>query len=958
MTNRTVKVNIDGRDVYGFPGQKLLDLCREAGVDIPTLCYDPHLSTHGGCSMCLVEIEGAKALARACANDIAPNMVVRTDTTRVTSARRLALELMLSDHVGDCRSPCTLACPAQGKVQAYVNLTALGDFRAALDALHDNIPLPAGIGRVCPAPCQKKCRRNLVDETVSIREIKRFVGDWGIASQNLGALPAIEENGFSVGVVGAGPAGLSCAYFLRRAGCSVTIYEREAKPGGMMRYGIPDYRLPQEVIDAEAAWILSHGIELKTGVALGRDVQLEELRLRHDAVVLAMGCWKSQPMRVKGEDSAGVVGGIDFLYTVNTHNPMKVGRRVAVVGGGNTAMDACRSARRLGAEKVYVVYRRTREEMPAEPDEIREAMEEGVEFVYLAAPKSVLVDGDGKANRLLCERMELGEPDASGRRSPVPTGAEFEIEADMVISAIGQTVDLSLMGPSGTLHDGRHMNVDADYATPLAGVFVCGDQQTGAKIAIEAIGNGHWCADSVEHYLKYGVAKKPFVYDVTNDALTEKDFEDEPRIPRVHPAEGSVEARLAAPDKEYARGYTLEQVLSEAKRCMECGCPDIRECKLRKYATELEACPDWVSGARVHRTEDENARYVRNMDKCVLCGKCVRVCDEVIGVHAIDFVRRGFDSTIAPQFLTDMESSDCVFCGLCVQACPVGALTERRIERLPHQTEFREVRTTCPHCPLGCEIILNISKADGRVARVTTDLENPASPNRGLTCLRGKWIFGGDDRITTPTRGGEPIDWSTAMAALSEAVKKGGRENTAFFLSASLTDQELEAMRPFIGDSAVTVKGITKLLDLAPLDRATTSVIQDMARLAAAVDLSRDTSQFDPKLKALYAVGANIKGLLNLNLNMNSGHSNSRVFIGCAPEDFPELSESAPADSVVLSVNARPDANSLFLPITSEFEREGTYTGLWGGVLPVHAGPLPPDGVKSLRWIFSRLAGL
>ncbi|MDR2137352.1 MAG: (2Fe-2S)-binding protein, partial [Synergistaceae bacterium] len=173
--DRTIKVTIDGKDVYGYPGQKVLELCGEAGIKIPTLCYDPHLSVHGGCSVCLVEIEGARALMRACTNAIAPNMVVRTGTNRVLAARRLALELMLSDHVGDCRPPCNLACPAQGKVQSYINLTAQGKYREALDELHDHVTMPASIGRVCPAPCQTKCRRNLVDETVSIREIKRFV---------------------------------------------------------------------------------------------------------------------------------------------------------------------------------------------------------------------------------------------------------------------------------------------------------------------------------------------------------------------------------------------------------------------------------------------------------------------------------------------------------------------------------------------------------------------------------------------------------------------------------------------------------------------------------------------------------------------------------------------------------------------------------------------------------------
>ncbi len=821
---RTIKITLNGREVYGYPGQRLLDLCAECGVEIPALCYDPHVSMYGGCSICLVEIQGAKALARACATTINPGMVVKTDTDRVHKTRKLGLELLLSDHVGDCRPPCTLACPARGNVQAYVNLAAQGKYEESLKVLHENVALPASIGRVCPAPCQEKCRRNLVDdEPVSIREIKRFVADSCMNENGLGSIPAIEENGRSVAVVGGGPAGLAASYYLRLKGYAVDLFDKEEFFGGMMRYGIPDYRLPQQILQNEVDWILDHGVKAYPNTALGMDISLEELREKYDAVILAMGCWKSSPLRAPGEDLPGVVGGIDFLYKVNRHEEVTVGKSVAVVGGGNTAMDACRCAKRLGAEKVTVVYRRTRAEMPAEPIEVEEAMEEGIEFVFLAAPQAV--EGSGKVERMICEKMELGEPDASGRRRPVATGETFVLEVDQVIAAIGQQLDPA--GLPKEVLDGRRMISDADYATPLQGVFVAGDQKTGPDIAIAAIGTGHWAAESAHHYIMKGTPKAPFEYDVVQKDLTAEDFADQEKTERQFARHDAPEVRMqqAKIFEEYNHGLTEEQTLKDAARCMECGCPDLFECKLRKYAIDYEVNPDRLAGEHIKGVQEINEYYVRNLDKCILCGRCIRACNELAGFHAIDFTKRGFAANVDTPYWKGIEASECTQCGLCVQLCPVGALLEKKAPRWPHSEVPTLVPTACGQCSVGCQIDLNLDAAKSRIVRITSDLDNPVSVTQGVTCAKGRFDFAHlrENRLEAPVAKGEELPWNKALDALGEDMKKAGK--IGVLAGDALSNEEYLALKRFAEEVLEAPFAVAGVDAFAPARKALTEIL-------------------------------------------------------------------------------------------------------------------------------------
>lgn len=414
------RININGREVLGVPGQTILELARENDIYIPTLCYDERLEVYGSCGLCMCEVEGNPKLLKACATEIADKMIIKTDTQRVIESRKTNLELLLSNHIGDCRPPCVKSCPAETDCQGYVGLLANGEFEEGIKLVKNKIPLPASLGRVCPHPCEDDCRRALVDEPVAIQWLKRFLADEDLAQDESRFIPDVaEETGKKVGIVGGGPLGLSAAYFLRQLGHSVTIFEYMPKAGGMLRYGIPEYRLPKDVLDDEIYTLKQMGIEILTNVNVGKDISLESIVDSHDAVLMAIGAWKSTKVGFKGEESIGVIGGIDFLRKVVRNERVELGKNVAIVGGGNTAMDACRTAVRLGAENVYNIYRRTKEEMPADLIEIVEGEEEGVIFKNLTNPIEALTDEKGRVNKLVLQIMELGEADESGRRKPI-----------------------------------------------------------------------------------------------------------------------------------------------------------------------------------------------------------------------------------------------------------------------------------------------------------------------------------------------------------------------------------------------------------------------------------------------------------------------------------------------------------------------------------------------------------
>lgn len=674
----TIKLTINGKEVTAPAGCTILEAARQNGIYIPTLCYDEAVEIYGACGLCVVEAEGIPKLLRSCSAKAADGMVINTESERVINSRKLAMELLMSAHDGDCVAPCQLACPANTDCQGYVGLIANGQFEDALKLIKNKIALPASIGRVCPHPCEKACRRAKVEEPINIAQLKAFAADMDLKAESYipGTAPS---TGKKVAIVGGGPAGLSAALYLREKGHEVTVFDMMEKMGGMLRYGIPQYRLPKEVLDSEIAIIEKTGVRLCNNVKFGRDITLDSLKSVNDAVILAPGAWKSSPMKVKGEDMNGVYGGIDFLRSVIQGDPVDIGQRVAICGGGNTAMDACRTAVRLGAKEVYVIYRRTRNEMPAEEIEIRESEEEGVIYKFLTNPLEIHGE-NGKVVGMTLQLMELGEPDASGRRRPVAIEGKTEyLPLDSVIMAIGQKLDPTDFD-CVALTDRGTIQADEDtFMTDIEGVFAIGDATNkGASIAIEAIGEADRCVKIVDAYLKGEEfdLRTPYISKRDESRI---DLSGKEKKERTVAKVLSPQVRKSSFD-EVSLGLTAEEAQKEAQRCLECGCREYFKCKLLNAAQRYDIKPERFAGEMPQKyTRDENAFIERNTAKCILCGLCVRSCKEVVNISALGLVGRGFTTNVSPAFSLPLDETKCTNCGLCVQLCPTGALTEKSV---------------------------------------------------------------------------------------------------------------------------------------------------------------------------------------------------------------------------------------------------------------------------------------
>lgn len=515
--------------------------------------------------------------------------------------------------------PCIHACPNHNNVRAAITTIAQAEsrgrtheqaFAIAWETLTNTNPFPSTCGRVCPHPCETDCNRAGMEGAVSVNAIERAIGDFGIERKL--PLKRLSEDVWPerVAVVGSGPAGLSCAYQLARRGYKVTVFESFAKAGGMLRYGIPKYRLPPATLDHEIDSILALGVELRPNTVVGKDISFAQLRNDFSAIFVGIGAHKGKALGVKGEDASNALTATEFLNSVNAGQAVDVGKTVLVVGGGDAAIDAARVSRRLGAD-VTIVYRRTLKEMPAIEHEIHGAEEEGVKFEFLVMPLEIKREGD-RAVAMKLQRTELGEPDSSGRRRPVPVpGSEFELACTTIVAAISQEPEFAGFDE---LHSGRDwIKTDASGSTSVERVWAGGDALDLGLVTI-AIGQGRSAAEAIHARFRGQTLDKPVDASIIKrDKMYTAYFPPTPRTDQQRPV--PVAERFANPDREVELGFTREQAIQEAARCMSCG-----EC------FDCGSCWTLCSDNAIVKPLVKGDPYGFKLEFCQGCKKCAEQC--------------------------------------------------------------------------------------------------------------------------------------------------------------------------------------------------------------------------------------------------------------------------------------------------------------------------------------------
>ena len=656
------RIIIDSREVDVPEGATVLDAARQLGIDVPTLCHAEGYRPSTSCFVCVVKLQGRAGLVPACGTVAVDGMVVESDTDDVHRARRMAVELLLSDHVGDCVGPCTIACPAGLEVAAMLRHVHAGRVPQAHEVARRCLALPGSLGRLCPRFCERACRRGDLDAPVAIGCLHRYVAD--AAPAHTETIPSVPEStGRRIAVVGAGPAGLAAAFYLRQKGHACTVFDQHAEPGGMFRYGVPAFRLPREILAAEIDVFRHMGVAFRMNWGLRRDGTLEQIRAEFDAVFLAIG---AQRNLLPDSDASQVTWpAIDFLSRVAQGERPDVGPDVVVVGGDEITGDVVRTALRLGGERVTCLWPKGQEHTsPIACERLREAEVDGARIAFSSAVQEIAA---GPA-----DTCRVRVQDDNGDR---------ELLASTVIAATGRSVDVALAQDLGLRTTARGVQVDRrTLATSMPGVFAGGDATRGPSHGVQAVADGRRAAESIDAYLSGRPFQgEPRVFNSTLGTLS--DAERPVFYAHAHPAARAVpRAPGADPSQtgfhEVVPGLRQAEAAVEAARCLQCDCRKKDTCRLRQVATRLGArATRYRGGRRPFAREITHPDIVFEPGKCIQCGLCIQVAQRAGEALGLAMVDRGFRVQPSVPFNETLHEGLRTASHQCAAICPTGAIS-------------------------------------------------------------------------------------------------------------------------------------------------------------------------------------------------------------------------------------------------------------------------------------------
>ncbi len=809
----TITLEINGSEITAEQGLTILEIAKRSGIHIPTLCHVNGKNGDMPCQLCVVELEGSENFVRSCATVAKDGMKISTESKELTKHRQDRLAAVSASHFGDCKAPCNLTCPGQLNVQGYIAHVAKGEYEEALRLVMDRNPFPFSVGRVCPRFCETRCRRLMVDEPVSINHLKRFVADWCMTNNIDLRIPRAKNTGKRVAVIGGGPAGLTAAFFLAKKGHDVTVFEANPKLGGMLRYGIPEYKIPRKVLDYETNMIMKMGISVRLNQKWGEDFNLQDLNDQgFDATFIATGAGVDVRLDVPGCQLPMVHRAAEFLKAIATGKKRNYGKTAAVIGGNNIAMECARTLLRQGVDQVTVIFHRAQEEMPANQRVIRQALGEGVQFLLMASPVQVK-DLDGKM-KLELVRMRRGEPDDKGIRHPeaVPN-SNNSIVVDTVVSSLGQMAcDGSFIGGEleGQLAISDKNTISAsprDFLTSVPGVYAAGDCVSGPRTVIQTVVSARKAASNIHSFIT-GEEKEEadnrfnFTRGKSFDQVSMANFEGigiklREKMP-TRPPETAIQDF-----SEVKLGFSEEMAKNEADRCLSCGCTAFDRCDLKKLDIDhnVNINKTGMGTKPLYAKNYSHPVITVDLNKCVYCHCCVNSCE----YGALELSHDGFDKNGMPANIKLNFKDNCVNCGNCVDNCTTGSLNKKTSIVPLNYEKMKEVRTTCPYCGAGCQLLLKVKGDTLMEVSSETDL----APNYGALCVKGRFAHNfvqSEERLTKPLvrRHGQLVEtsWEDAYNVITknffDIKSTYGPDAIAGFSCARATNEDNYLMQKFM----------------------------------------------------------------------------------------------------------------------------------------------------------------